>query len=276
MKRSHGILGTSLIATLTGLTLMLQADSTDSDGAYQDAAVIKFTYPKDWKLQRRPDKDTLIKVSKDNLGEFTISEMDNGIGLPMPAFIGLLDTMFFAKLKDFKEVKREPVVIGKNNDIAGTYRQIKFKYDNFAVTQDQVFVPTKGNKVLCLAFVEPLFRTANPTEPYANILKSFELPPSLAKASPAVAKKEGKRDAIADLMKCSGGDSNMCPLLVTKRPNPEWTLEEKLQAVLPRAEEERWLQIPWQTNVMAARLQAQQQNKPLFVWIMDGNVLGAT
>ena len=53
-------------------------------------------------------------------------------------------------------------------------------------------------------------------------------------------------------------------------------LEQKVASVLPKAEEERWLQIQWRTNLMAARAEAQTQNKPLFLWIMNGNPLGCT
>jgi len=51
------------------------------------------------------------------------------------------------------------------------------------------------------------------------------------------------------------------------------TLEQKVASVLPTPEEDRWLQIPWRANVMEARAEAERQNKPLFLWIMDGNPL---
>jgi DnaJ-domain-containing protein 1 len=53
-------------------------------------------------------------------------------------------------------------------------------------------------------------------------------------------------------------------------------LEQKVQSVLPTAEEERWQQIPWRTNLMRARAEAQQSGKPLFLWIMNGHPLGCT
>lgn len=54
------------------------------------------------------------------------------------------------------------------------------------------------------------------------------------------------------------------------------TLTQKMQTVLPTEAEERWLQIPWRTNLMRARQEAQQQRKPLFLWIMNGHPLGCT
>ena len=45
---------------------------------------------------------------------------------------------------------------------------------------------------------------------------------------------------------------------------------------LERLSEERWREIPWRTNLMQARAEAQRANKPLFLWIMDGNPLGCT
>jgi hypothetical protein len=54
------------------------------------------------------------------------------------------------------------------------------------------------------------------------------------------------------------------------------TLESKVASVLPTPQEERWLQIPWRTNLMRARSESQQAGKPLFLWIMDGHPLGCT
>jgi hypothetical protein len=48
------------------------------------------------------------------------------------------------------------------------------------------------------------------------------------------------------------------------------------RAVTPRPGAERWAEIPWQTDLAAARRQAARENKPLFLWIMDGHPLGCT
>ncbi|MEM7200922.1 MAG: hypothetical protein AAF628_11685 [Planctomycetota bacterium] len=53
-------------------------------------------------------------------------------------------------------------------------------------------------------------------------------------------------------------------------------LEEHVRRVLPSKAEARWLEIPWQTNLMRARQLSQQQRKPMFIWLMDGHVLGCT
>ncbi len=53
-------------------------------------------------------------------------------------------------------------------------------------------------------------------------------------------------------------------------------LEEKIASVLPTPAEQRWLEIPWQPNVMRARVESQRTGKPMFIWVMDGNVLGCT
>ena len=50
-------------------------------------------------------------------------------------------------------------------------------------------------------------------------------------------------------------------------------LDQKVKSVLPAPEEERWLQIPWRTDLMQARTDAQRSGKPLFMWIMDGHPL---
>ncbi len=54
------------------------------------------------------------------------------------------------------------------------------------------------------------------------------------------------------------------------------TLDTKINAMLPNAEEQKWLQIPWETNLMKARARAQKEGKPMFWWIMNGHPLGCT
>ena len=54
------------------------------------------------------------------------------------------------------------------------------------------------------------------------------------------------------------------------------SLDERIAAVLPRPEEERWKTAGWRTNLMAARDEAQRARKPIFLWIMVGNPQGCT
>src|SRR5437867_3918158 len=53
-------------------------------------------------------------------------------------------------------------------------------------------------------------------------------------------------------------------------------LEQKIAALLPTAEEQAFLQIPWRLNVMEARAESQRTGKPMFVWEMNGHPLGHT
>ena len=53
-------------------------------------------------------------------------------------------------------------------------------------------------------------------------------------------------------------------------------LDAKISAVLPTRDEDRWLTIPWRTNAMQARVEAQNLNRPMFLWIMNGNPMGCT
>lgn len=54
------------------------------------------------------------------------------------------------------------------------------------------------------------------------------------------------------------------------------TLDAKIASVLPTPTEERWLAIPWRYDLMQARLEAQNLNRPLFLWVMNGNPMGCT
>jgi hypothetical protein len=47
-------------------------------------------------------------------------------------------------------------------------------------------------------------------------------------------------------------------------------------AVAPSGDTERWTEIPWETDLWAARQAAARDGKPLVMWIMDGHPLGCT
>ena len=46
--------------------------------------------------------------------------------------------------------------------------------------------------------------------------------------------------------------------------------------IKPSADEDKWAEIPWQTDLWAARRQAAKEGKPLLLWEMDGHPLGCT
>jgi len=56
----------------------------------------------------------------------------------------------------------------------------------------------------------------------------------------------------------------------------EGSLVQKIGPLLPKPEEERWLQVRWRTDFAAARAEANREGKPIFLWMMDGNPLGCT
>lgn len=56
----------------------------------------------------------------------------------------------------------------------------------------------------------------------------------------------------------------------------EADLDRDIATILPKPAEERWLQIPWRTDLAAARVDADREGKPMFLWMMDGNPLGCT
>jgi hypothetical protein len=48
------------------------------------------------------------------------------------------------------------------------------------------------------------------------------------------------------------------------------------QTIKPTKTEERWLQIPWRTQLWEARREAAAAGKPILLWEMDGHPLGCT
>ena len=54
------------------------------------------------------------------------------------------------------------------------------------------------------------------------------------------------------------------------------TLDQRIAEILPTKDDEKWLSIPWQTDLTQARTDAQRENKPIFMWIMNGHPMGCT
>ena len=46
------------------------------------------------------------------------------------------------------------------------------------------------------------------------------------------------------------------------------------QAIKPRPEELRWMQIPWETDLWEARQRAREAGRPILLWAMNGHPLG--
>jgi hypothetical protein len=68
-------------------------------------------------------------------------------------------------------------------------------------------------------------------------------------------------------------DGLRAPAFATTRlETAEW---EKLHAAAAPSGE-RWAEIPWETDLAAARKRAAKENRPLLMWIMDGHPLGCT
>ena len=53
-------------------------------------------------------------------------------------------------------------------------------------------------------------------------------------------------------------------------------IDAKIADILPTKDEEKWLSIPWRTDIPTARRDAQSQGKPIFMWIMNGHPMGCT
>lgn len=49
---------------------------------------------------------------------------------------------------------------------------------------------------------------------------------------------------------------------------------EKLHSELRPPTEEAWRSIPWKTSLLDAQAAAAKEQKPIFIWAMDGHPLG--
>ena len=53
-------------------------------------------------------------------------------------------------------------------------------------------------------------------------------------------------------------------------------IDARIAEIVAKPHEEKWLSIPWRTNLSEARMHAQAQGKPLLMWIMNGHPMGCT
>lgn len=51
---------------------------------------------------------------------------------------------------------------------------------------------------------------------------------------------------------------------------------EELHAQLQPPRDEAWRTIPWKVSLLEAQTAAAREQKPLFIWAMDGHPLGCT
>lgn len=51
---------------------------------------------------------------------------------------------------------------------------------------------------------------------------------------------------------------------------------QELHQSLQHSADEIWRTIPWKTSVLDAQQAASKENKPIFIWAMDGHPLGCT
>ncbi len=59
-----------------------------------------------------------------------------------------------------------------------------------------------------------------------------------------------------------------------QEPLSQQEFEELHAKLIP--ENEKWMSVPWETDLLLAQNKAAQQNKLLFIWAMDGHPLGCT
>ena len=73
---------------------------------------------------------------------------------------------------------------------------------------------------------------------------------------------------------CRLGDVPVPGFAVPSLPAPDF--QRLHAAIAPKGDSERWAELPWETDLAAARQRAAREGKLLLLWIMDGHPLGCT
>ena len=68
----------------------------------------------------------------------------------------------------------------------------------------------------------------------------------------------------------------VCSASSAEEPPLAERLEELEALIRPQPKEQRWLEVPWTTDLWDARRRAAEQGRPIFLWEMDGHPLGCT
>lgn len=244
---------------------------------YRDTSGLQFRYARSWKVEPRPDKDTVVKVSgrteSGSDAEVSVSIMDNGMKLTPRTFLEILDNALFSKIGKVSRVVNGEVLVGKSGRLKGYSEVVSFVMRGVPMKQERLVMDANGKLVtFVLTTGEWQFEQALPM--WFKFVESIDGPSTLfGSVSSEVA---SQLKPLSAGRSCFGSMAYCAPPIVIKKPDSNCSLDEKLRTVLPRKEEQRFLEIPWQSNVLTARIRSQQNNKPMFIWIMDGNVLGAT
>lgn len=53
-------------------------------------------------------------------------------------------------------------------------------------------------------------------------------------------------------------------------------IDARIAEIVAKPSEEKWLSIPWRTNLTEARIASHKKGKPIFMWIMNGHPMGCT
>ena len=238
---------------------------------YSHSSGLSFNYPSQFKRISNIDKDTLLKVegelSPGVKGEITVGLIDNSMGLSAEGLESIYHNAMFSKLEGVRKTKLEKEYVGKSGRILAYSEVIKFTTHAMPIHMEFVIIPCK-NKFLTFTLVTQPGQRFQLESAWQNCLNSITAPSSLITLAPAF--------QVATKKKTSYCDSYSNQQTVISKPTANMNLDQKVALILPRKSEERFLEIPWQNNILSARRTALSQDKPIFVWIMDGHVLGAT
>jgi hypothetical protein len=70
---------------------------------------------------------------------------------------------------------------------------------------------------------------------------------------------------------------SLCCSFADGKQTPEERQKEfqkLLQKLKPKSEDDLWLKIPWQIDLLKAQVMAAKEGKPVFMWAMNGHPLG--
>jgi hypothetical protein len=118
---------------------------------------LTLSYPQNWKLEEKPDKDTLVKFSG-TLADGAFGAATVAISaqnqLSLATFCKVLEEVHLSKLPAYRKLSESSITFGRDRKLTGSSRLISFEMGGTKITQRWVIFPV-GTDFICMTFLSP-------------------------------------------------------------------------------------------------------------------------
>jgi len=196
---------------------------------------VSFSFPANWSLQEKPDKDTIMKASGDagsNLnGEIALDRFGDLVNGSEKESASLIESMFLAKLGDYKKLSEQDVVFGAQR-LRGHGQIFTASVNGINIWQRRIYFSGSDGRLLVLVFTCPPQQSQYLIPISNNILSSVrENQPATKTVNAAGAVSAAPVRSFADYVAKSAGVSFAYPADWQVQNAHESNLEAKIAGI---------------------------------------------